>query len=106
MGLASKLFNRTVWIPDLPAVAEFSTNETMGHSADRLAAAFGVSRKEQDEFAMRSHCMAKQASDEGKLNDRVPFKVDGVADIISMVSVKYILNLKLTTFEYTIMLHF
>ena len=31
----------------LPAVAEFSTNETMGHSADRLCAAFGVTRKEQ-----------------------------------------------------------
>jgi len=31
----------------LPAVAEFSTGETMGHSGDRLAAAFGVSRQEQ-----------------------------------------------------------
>ena len=30
--------------PELPAIAEFSTNETMGHSADRLAATFGVSR--------------------------------------------------------------
>ena len=38
---------------ELPAVAEFSTNETMGHSADRLAAAFNVSRLEQDEFALR-----------------------------------------------------
>ena len=33
--------------PELPAVAEFSTNETMGHSADRLAATFAVSRLEQ-----------------------------------------------------------
>ena len=33
--------------PDLPAVAEFSTNETMGHSADRLCAAFSVSRRDQ-----------------------------------------------------------
>ena len=31
----------------LPAVAEFSTNETMGHSGDRLAAAFNISRIEQ-----------------------------------------------------------
>ena len=38
---------------ELPAVAEFSTNETMGHSADRLAAAFNVSREEQDTFALR-----------------------------------------------------
>merc|ERR1719268_544527 len=34
----------------------------MGHSADRLAAAFGVSRQEQDEFAMRSHNGAANAS--------------------------------------------
>ena len=37
--------------PELPAIAEFSTNETMGHSADRLAATFGVTRKEQDDFS-------------------------------------------------------
>merc|ERR1719188_1721003 len=47
--------------PELPAIAEFSTNETMGHSADRLAATFGVTRKEQDDFARRSHTMAKAA---------------------------------------------
>ena len=28
-------------------MAEFSTNEVMGHSADRLCAAFGVTRQEQ-----------------------------------------------------------
>ena len=41
--------------PELPAIAEFSTNETMGHSADRLAATFGVTRKEQDDFARYSN---------------------------------------------------
>ncbi len=30
--------------PDSPPIAEFSTGETMGRSADRLAAAFGVSK--------------------------------------------------------------
>ncbi|KAF7235854.1 Trifunctional enzyme subunit beta, mitochondrial [Varanus komodoensis] len=63
--------------PELPAVAEFSTNETMGHSADRLAAAFAISRLEQDEFALRSHSLAKKAQDEGLLTDVVPFKVPG-----------------------------
>jgi acetyl-CoA acyltransferase len=33
--------------PELPAIAEFSTHEVMGHSADRLAATFAVSRLEQ-----------------------------------------------------------
>ena len=31
--------------PELPSVAEFSTGETMGHSGDRLASAFNVSRR-------------------------------------------------------------
>uniref|UniRef100_A0A673VX89 Trifunctional enzyme subunit beta, mitochondrial n=1 Tax=Salmo trutta TaxID=8032 RepID=A0A673VX89_SALTR len=61
--------------PELPAVAEFSTAETMGHSADRLAAAFGVTRLEQDEFALRSHTLAKQAQDAGLLSDVISFKV-------------------------------
>ncbi|XP_036405660.1 trifunctional enzyme subunit beta, mitochondrial isoform X2 [Megalops cyprinoides] len=63
--------------PELPAVAEFSTSETMGHSADRLAAAFGVTRQEQDEFALRSHSLAKKAQDAGLLSDVISFKVPG-----------------------------
>lgn len=58
-------------------MAEFSTSETMGHSADRLAAAFGVSRVEQDEFALRSHTLAKKAQDAGLLQDIVSFNVPG-----------------------------
>ena len=39
---------RPAWLaPELPGIAEFSTNEIMGHSADRLAATFAVSRAEQ-----------------------------------------------------------
>ncbi|XP_005803472.1 trifunctional enzyme subunit beta, mitochondrial [Xiphophorus maculatus] len=68
--------------PELPAVAEFSTAETMGHSADRLAAAFGVTRQEQDEFALRSHTLAKKAQDQGLLEDVISFKVPG-RDIVS-----------------------
>ncbi|XP_056150522.1 trifunctional enzyme subunit beta, mitochondrial [Lampris incognitus] len=68
--------------PELPAVAEFSTAETMGHSADRLAAAFGVSRLEQDEFALRSHTLAKKAQEGGLLQDVISFKVPG-RDIVS-----------------------
>ncbi|KAI1719110.1 3-ketoacyl-CoA thiolase [Ditylenchus destructor] len=62
--------------PELPAVAEFVSGETMGHSGDRLAAAFGVSRKEQDEFAIRSHTLADKAFKEGKLTDIMPVFVD------------------------------
>ena len=49
----------------------------MGHSADRLAAAFGVTRLEQDQFALRSHTLAKKAQEEGLLEDVISFKVPG-----------------------------
>ncbi|XP_004839189.1 trifunctional enzyme subunit beta, mitochondrial isoform X1 [Heterocephalus glaber] len=76
LSLLSK-FRLNFLSPELPAVAEFSTSETMGHSADRLAAAFAISRLEQDEYALRSHSLAKKAQDEGLLSDIVPFKVPG-----------------------------
>jgi len=62
---------------ETPAVAEFSTGETMGHSADRLASQFGVSREEQDQFAYRSHVAAENAAKEGKLKDVLKVFVPG-----------------------------
>uniref|UniRef100_A0A1I7X6M8 acetyl-CoA C-acyltransferase n=1 Tax=Heterorhabditis bacteriophora TaxID=37862 RepID=A0A1I7X6M8_HETBA len=73
----SKLIVKNLLSPELPAVAEFSTGETMGHSGDRLAAAFNVSRKEQDEFALRSHSLAKAATETGKLTDIMPVFLEG-----------------------------
>ncbi|XP_034174863.1 mitochondrial trifunctional protein beta subunit [Osmia lignaria lignaria] len=70
------------FIPDLPAVAEFSSNETMGHSGDRLAAAFGVSRREQDEYALRSHTLAAKAQQQGYLTDVVPYKVPNITEVV------------------------
>jgi acetyl-CoA acyltransferase len=71
LSAISKL--RPSWLaPELPAIAEFSTNETMGHSADRLAATFGVTRQEQDDFARRSHGNADKAQKDGNLSDVVP----------------------------------
>lgn len=70
------------FVPDLPAVAEFSSGETMGHSGDRLAAAFGVSRKEQDDYALRSHTLAAQAQQQGHLSDVMPYKAPSVDTII------------------------
>ncbi len=64
-------------VVQLPAISEFSTNETMGHSGDRLAAAFGVTRQEQDDFAMRSHALASEASEKGWLEDRLTVFVPG-----------------------------
>ena len=62
-------------LPKAPKVAEYSTGETMGESADKLAAAFGVSRQEQDDYALRSHKLAAQATEAGKLRDVLPTAV-------------------------------
>ncbi|MCA9840345.1 MAG: acetyl-CoA C-acyltransferase [Trueperaceae bacterium] len=58
-------------LPIAPAIAEFSTQETMGESADKLAASFGISRQAQDEYALRSHHLAAKASVEGKLSNEI-----------------------------------
>merc|ERR1719305_748245 len=68
--------------PELPAIAEFSTNETMAGSSDRLAATFGVTRREQDEFAVASHAKAKEAHDAGHLSDIVPVHVSGTSGMV------------------------
>jgi len=83
LGLLAKI-RPDYLAPELPAIAEFSTNETMGHSADRLAATFGVTRKEQDDFARRSHQMAKNAQEKGFLSDLIPVKVPKGKDFISI----------------------
>lgn len=70
------------FVPDLPAVAEFSSGETMGHSSDRLAAAFAISRKEQDEYALRSHTLAANAQRQGYLTDIAPYKVPNVDKVV------------------------
>jgi acetyl-CoA acyltransferase len=54
-------------LPEVPKIAEFSTGRSMGEDCDRLAARIGVSRQEQDFFAMRSHQLAAKAAAEGLL---------------------------------------
>jgi acetyl-CoA acyltransferase len=43
----------------------------MGHTAEEVAKRFGVSRQDQDEFAVRSHQKAANAIKEGKFNDEI-----------------------------------
>jgi acetyl-CoA acyltransferase len=43
----------------------------MGLTAEYLAAKYRISRKKQDEFALRSHRLAAQATDEGKFRDEI-----------------------------------
>ncbi|OPG15748.1 acetyl-CoA C-acyltransferase [Ferroacidibacillus organovorans] len=49
---------------------------SMGHTAEEVARRFGVSREDQDAFALRSHRLAAAANDEGKLDAQiVPLQV-------------------------------
>lgn len=59
------------FIPERPQVAEYTTNRVMGEDCDIMAARFGVSREEQDEYAVRSHQLADKAFGEGHLAEEV-----------------------------------
>ncbi|KUO95734.1 acetyl-CoA C-acyltransferase [Ferroacidibacillus organovorans] len=49
---------------------------SMGHTAEEVARRFGVSREDQDAFALRSHRLAAAANDAGKLDAQiVPLQV-------------------------------
>lgn len=54
-------------IPVTPAIAEPTTGETMGESAEKMAKINGISREEQDEFALRSHRLAAAGIADGRL---------------------------------------
>lgn len=59
------------FMPERPAIAEYSTNRTMGQDCEILTAKFGVTRQEQDEFAVRSHHLAHQAFENGHLGKEI-----------------------------------
>ena len=54
-------------IPITPAIAEPSTGESMGESADKMAKLNGIAREAQDRFALRSHQRAAAGHDDGRL---------------------------------------
>ncbi|MDT8340133.1 MAG: acetyl-CoA C-acyltransferase FadI [Longimicrobiales bacterium] len=54
-------------LPKQPEIAEPTTGETMGESAERMAKANGITRTAQDEWALRSHSLAAQGTDDGRL---------------------------------------
>ncbi len=58
-------------VPDIPAVAEFSTGESMGEGCERLLRQAHVTREEADQYAIRSHQRAAKAWEEGHYNEVV-----------------------------------
>lgn len=58
-------------IPVQPAIAEPSTGETMGESAERMAKENGISRRDQDDWALRSHRLAAEGTEDGRLTAEI-----------------------------------
>jgi len=54
-------------VPVTPAIAEPSTGETMGQSAEKMAKENGITREAQDAFALRSHQLAAAGTADGRL---------------------------------------
>src|SRR5262245_57060596 len=54
-------------IPITPAIAEPTTGETMGQSADKMAKLNAIARADQDAFALVSHKNAAAATADGRL---------------------------------------
>jgi acetyl-CoA acyltransferase len=59
------------FIPITPAIAEPSTGETMGESAEKMAKINGIPREEQDQFALRSHRLANVGTEDGRLKAEI-----------------------------------
>jgi acetyl-CoA acyltransferase len=57
--------------PVPPAIAERSTGETMGDSAEKMAKENGISREDQDAYAISSHRKAVAAWESGIFDDEV-----------------------------------
>jgi len=59
------------FVPITPAIAEPSTGETMGQSAEKMAKLNSISREEQDHFALRSHRLASAGTTDGRLTAEI-----------------------------------
>jgi len=59
------------FVPVAPAIAEPSTGESMGQSAEKMAKENGISREAQDAWALRSHERAAAATADGRLTAEI-----------------------------------
>jgi len=58
-------------IPVSPAIAEPSTGESMGQSAEKMAKENHISREAQDRWALRSHRLAARGTADGRLTAEI-----------------------------------
>jgi acetyl-CoA acyltransferase len=78
VGVLSQLWPITDILPQRPKIAERTTGEVMGESADKMARRNEISREAQDEFAARSHHRAAAAIASGRFDSEVaPVSIPG-----------------------------
>jgi 3-oxoadipyl-CoA thiolase len=66
------LYDTTLgWRMINPKMAERHSTEAMGETGENVAEKYGVSREEQDRFALQSHQRAVAARDEGRFDDQI-----------------------------------
>jgi acetyl-CoA acyltransferase len=58
-------------LPVAPQIAEPTTGETMGEATERMAKENGISRADQDAWALRSHRLALAGTGDGRLLEEV-----------------------------------
>jgi len=71
LGVLSQLTPISEILPRQPKIAERTTGEVMGESAERMAKRNEITREAQDEFAVRSHHRAAAAIASGRFDDEV-----------------------------------
>jgi len=71
LGVLSKLMPITDILPTKPKIAERTTGEVMGESAEKMARRNEISRQAQDELAVRSHLRAAAAIASGRFDEEV-----------------------------------
>jgi len=70
VGILSKLRPADL-APVAPAIAEYTTGQSMGESAEKMAKENDISRLAQDEIALLSHHRAAVATEDGRLTAQI-----------------------------------
>jgi acetyl-CoA acyltransferase len=71
LGVLSQMMPITEILPKMPRIAERTTGEVMGESAERMARRNEITREAQDRFAERSHHRAAAAIASGRFDPEV-----------------------------------
>lgn len=59
------------FVPEAPAIAEFSTGQSMGQACEKMAKDNHITRQAQDELSYKSHINAAKATDDGRMAEEM-----------------------------------